>query len=179
MTIVDIIILVVLIVFAFTGYKNGLVKEVFSLIAFFIGIYGALHFSDFVGEKLGELFDIDGDVLKIISYILVFIGLVILVNFLGKLLSNFVQSINLGFFDKIGGIVIGFAKGFLIIGGFIMLMEFANLDSITQSKAVQKSGLYKISKNTAAFVYNYRDEISHNLIQGIDKTDEFVRDLTR
>ena len=179
MNYIDIILGVLLLIFAVIGLKNGIIREVCSLIAFFAGIYGALHFADYVGGKIGEWLNINPDVLKIIAYVIVFIALVLLINLLGKILSKLVETISLGFIDKLGGIVFGLAKGFLIIGGFIMLMEFANMTSITQGPAAKNSPLYRISKNTAAYIYNYRDTIKKNIINGFEKTDEFVKEITK
>ena len=82
MNYLDIIIAIVLIIFAINGHKNGLIREVFALIAFVGGIYGAILFSDVVGNWLSKIIDVSPDWrdwMPVISFILVFIGLVFLI----------------------------------------------------------------------------------------------------
>ena len=48
MNVLDIIIGVILILFAFAGLRKGLIIEAFYLASFIVGIYGAMFFSDAV-----------------------------------------------------------------------------------------------------------------------------------
>ena len=50
----DVIFIVPLICAGFRGFKKGLIIEVSALIAFGLGIWGGIHFSDFVAELLSD-----------------------------------------------------------------------------------------------------------------------------
>ena len=50
---IDLIIVVILILSLVMGFINGFVKEVASLAALILGIWGAIKFSGFTAEKLG------------------------------------------------------------------------------------------------------------------------------
>jgi len=69
----DIIIIVPLLLFAWGGYKKGFVIEVASLAALVLGLYMAFFFSDFAAQMLNDLFDIDQKYVAVIAFILTFI----------------------------------------------------------------------------------------------------------
>ena len=74
MNYLDIIIGIILILFAIVGLRNGIIREVFSLAAFIGGIYGAIKLSDMVGKWLGNIINVSPEWTAVISFILVFIG---------------------------------------------------------------------------------------------------------
>ena len=55
----DIIIAIVLFLFGYKGFRKGLIIEVVTLLAFAVGIYGAMRFSDFTAEHLQEFVEVD------------------------------------------------------------------------------------------------------------------------
>ena len=57
MNYVDIILAAPLLLGAFKGFKKGLIIELISLIALAVGIWGAVHFSDFAVQLLAENID--------------------------------------------------------------------------------------------------------------------------
>ena len=59
MNILDIIIAIILLVFGIKGLTKGLIIEIVSLLAFGIGIYGAMHFSDFTAETMTDYIEIN------------------------------------------------------------------------------------------------------------------------
>ena len=70
----DIIILVPLLLFAWNGYKKGFIIEVASLAALLIGLYMAFFFSDFAAEMLNDLFDIDQKYVAVFAFLITFIA---------------------------------------------------------------------------------------------------------
>ena len=59
MNVLDIIIAIVLLFFGIKGLKKGLILEVVALLAFGVGIYGAMHFSDFTAATLTDYIEIN------------------------------------------------------------------------------------------------------------------------
>ena len=57
MNYLDIIIAIILFLFGFKGFRKGLVIEVVTLLAFGVGIYGAMHFSDFTANHLQDFME--------------------------------------------------------------------------------------------------------------------------
>ena len=134
MNYLDIIIGIILILFAIVGLRNGIIREAFSLAAFIGGIYGAIKLSDMVGKWLGNIINVSPEWMSVISFILVFIALALLINWLGNMLANLIESVSLGFIDKLGGIVFGIAKGFLLVGVLILLLDFFGIKDVVDDE---------------------------------------------
>lgn len=188
MNYLDIIIGIILIIFALGGLKNGIIREAFSLLAFIAGIYGAMKLSDYVGKWLGEIINVDPEWMSVISFIIVFIALALLINWLGGLLSDFVASLSLGFFDKLGGFVFGIAKGFLLVGVLILLLDFFGIKDVLKEETCENSKLYKSSEKVATWIYENKDnwiekidekfdKVEKNLKHEKDDVEDFVEDL--
>lgn len=165
MNYIDIIIAVILIAFGFGGLKKGLITEAATLLGLGLGLYGAFHFSDFTAEKLLHYVEINPKYLNLIAFIVTFIVVAILVNILGRLVTGVVKSLNLGFIDKIGGFVLGAAKGVLICSLLVMLLKVFDSKGIVKDKTKQESLLYPYVEMTVPFVY-----------QGFDLVKAAVRD---
>lgn len=172
MNYLDIIIGIILIIFALGGLKNGIIREAFSLVAFIVGIYGAFKLSDWAGSWLGKLINVSPEWMSVISFIVVFIALALLISWLGKLLSDLFASLNLGFVDKLGGLVFGVAQGFLLIGVLILLLDFFGVKDVLKEETREGSKLYKTSERVATWIYDNKDGWFKKLNEGVEKVEE-------
>ena len=177
MNYLDIIIAIILILFAIGGLRNGIIREAFSLVAFLGGIYGAFKLSDYVGKWLGEIIDVSPEWMSVISFIIVFIALALLINWLGNWLAQLVESISLGFIDKIGGIVFGIAKGFLLVGVLILLLDFFGIKDVLNEETRKGSKLYKYSEDVATWIYDNKDGWINKIEEKFKDKDDDVEDL--
>jgi len=114
MNYIDIIILILLLLAAISGYRKGLVVELASLAALILGIWGAFEFSDITAEFLVENFNWHWKYLNIVSFILTFIVIVILVHVVGSVVNKIVETAMLGFLNRLAGIVFGILKSALV-----------------------------------------------------------------
>ena len=124
MNYVDIILAAPLLWGAFKGFKKGLIIELISLIALAVGIWGAVHFSDFAVQLLAE--NIDQKYLPLTAFLLTFISIVVLVYFVGKLLEKVVNIVQLKFINKVLGACFGLLKFWLIISVVLFIVERYN-----------------------------------------------------
>ena len=177
MNYLDIIIAILLILFAIGGFRNGIIREAFSLVAFIIGIFGAMKLSNLVGKWLGNLINVSPEWMSVISFILVFIALAFLVNWLGGLIAGLIEKLNLGFIDKLGGIVFGAAKGFLIVGVCILLLDFFGIKDVLNKETCEKSVLYKQSEKVATWIYSNKDSWIDKINKEYEKAEKTVDDL--
>lgn len=153
MNYLDIIIAIILFLFGFKGLRKGLIVEVVTLLAFGVGIYGAMHFSDFTAEHLQEVMSIDPKYLNTVAFILTFVLLVIAVNIIGRMVKKMVQAMNLGFFDRLGGFVVGAAKGVLLCSAFVLVLNNLQLFGIIKEEVKQESYLYPYLEQTVPYLY--------------------------
>lgn len=101
----DLLFFILLISGIIKGYRKGLIIALFSVIAFIAGIAAALKFSAVASEKLAEHFTTLGKWLPLFSFLLVFIGVMIAINIIAKMLQNVVETLLLGWINRIGGMV--------------------------------------------------------------------------
>ena len=120
---IDFAIVVVLILSMVMGFINGLVKEVASLSALILGIWGAIKFSGFTAEKLYDYFDMTGQYVGIIAFIITFGIIVVIIHFIGILAEKVVDAISLGFVNRLLGIVFGLLKSMLIMSVSFVIMN--------------------------------------------------------
>ena len=153
MNYLDIIIAIILFLFGWKGLRKGLIIEVVTLLAFGVGIYGAMHFSDFTAAHLQDFMEIKPQYLNTIAFVLTFIILVVLVNLIGRLVSKLVKSMNLGFFDKLGGFLFGIIKGVLLCSVLLMVLNNFQLLGVVKPEVKEKSKLYPYIEQTVPYVY--------------------------
>lgn len=153
MNYIDIIILVLLVGFGILGLRKGIITEAATLLGLGLGLYGAFHFSDFTANLLVERVSIDPKYLNLISFAVTFIVVAVLVFLLGKLVAKLVKAINLGFVDKIGGFLIGLAKGVLICSLLLMLLNAFNLNNVIKDETKKESLLYPYMEQAVPYVY--------------------------
>jgi len=112
---IDAIIVIILIISFVMGFINGFIKEVASLAALILGIWGAIKFSAFTAEKLYDYFDLTGRYVGIIAFLITFGLIVVVIHFIGILADKLVKAVALGFVNRILGIVFGVLKSVLIM----------------------------------------------------------------
>lgn len=157
MNYIDIIIAVVLVVFGIAGLRKGIISEVATLLGLVLGLFGAFKFSDFTAEKVVQYISIDPKYLNTVAFVLTFIVVAVLVNLLGRLMAKLVQAINLGFIDKIGGFVVGVAKGLLICSLAVMLLNSLTEKGIVSPDIKEGSMLYPMVEKTVPYLYDGYD----------------------
>ena len=84
---------ILLIIAAIQGFRKGFIIEAASLAALILGIWGAIKFSDWTAGYISKTFNYHSDSLGIIAFLLTFIGIVVLVHLLGKILDNTIKAV--------------------------------------------------------------------------------------
>ena len=153
MNYLDIIIAIILLLFGVKGYRKGLIIEVVTLLAFGVGIYGAMHFSDFTAGHLQDFMEINPKYLNTIAFVLTFILLVIGVNLLGRWMTSLVKAMNLNFWNKLGGAIFGVAKGLLICSTILLIFNNFQWTGLIKEKVRQESLLYPYVEKTVPYLY--------------------------
>jgi len=99
----DFIIAILLVAACIKGLRKGLIGALFALVAYIIGIIAALKLSAVVANRLGEHAAVSAKWLPLLSFLLVFITMVLLINWSGKLLQSALETMMLGWVNRAGG----------------------------------------------------------------------------
>lgn len=132
----DIVILVPLAWFAFIGLKNGLIRELVSMIALILGIFITIRFSDVVAGWLGDM-----QHARKIAFFLTFIGTLIGVHLIGKLFENISKNFLPSFINHLFGLLFGAAKVLIIMSVLISFVRIIDTKSIIITPKVQNNSL--------------------------------------
>lgn len=111
---IDLLIVGVIAWFTFRAFANGLIREVVTLGALILGVVLAGLFYAELAADIEFLID-DGTVRKLVSFIAILGGVVVLGQVLAAVLRRVASMLMLGPFDRLGGAAFGFAKGFILV----------------------------------------------------------------
>jgi membrane protein required for colicin V production len=154
MNYIDIIIIVALGFAMVMGFINGLVKEVASLAALILGIWGAIKFSGFTAEKLYDYFDMKGQYVGIVSFLITFGIIVVVIHFIGVLVDKLVDAVALGFINRLLGIAFGLLKSVLIMSVvFVVLNVFDERKPFLPKEKIEQSMLYNPISDIAPAIF--------------------------
>lgn len=178
MNYIDIILGLLLVFSAISGFRKGLVAELASLAALILGIWGAIEFSYITSNFLTENFNLDTEHLNIISFIVTFVVIVILVYIVGNAVNKLIETAMLGFINKLAGLAFGILRSALILS--IILVIFDKIDEdveILSQEAKEESRLYEPIRNFAPSLFPFIDiwddyeetDENDNLIDRVEK----------
>jgi membrane protein required for colicin V production len=154
MNFIDAVIIIILILAMVRGFINGLVKEVASLLALIIGIWGAIKFSNFTAAKLYDYFDMTGKYVGIISFIVTFLIIVVVIHFIGLLVDKLMEAISLGLVNRLLGILFGLVKSVLILSVvFSVLNAIDSHRSFLPKEKIERSMLYNPISDIAPAIF--------------------------
>ena len=131
MTIADFIILILLGIGAYKGYKDGLLVTIITFLAFIIGILAAFKLMDTCMKFLSEYIH-NNKVLRFICFVLVFILVFVGIFLLGRFLKETLNQTLLGNFDSTAGAILGTVKIAFGISLLLWLIEVIHLDYLVQ-----------------------------------------------
>jgi membrane protein required for colicin V production len=177
MNYIDIIILIILGFSLFRGFRNGLVIEIASLAALVFGIWGAIKFSSFTANKLYEYFDMTGQYIGIVSFIITFIIIVIIIHFIGMLIDRLMEAVALGFLMKLLGIVFAVLKTTLVLSViFVILNSIDAKRPFLPKEKIEESVLFNPISDIAPALFPIIGE--GNLIHSFDRLKKRPSELT-
>lgn len=161
--IIDVAFLLLMIIAVFKGFSKGLIVGIFSFIAFIIGLAAALKLSAVVAHHLEKSAGSFTKWLPVISFALVFIVVVLLVNIGARIIKKTLSLAMLGWLDKLGGIVF-YVIIYTVI--FSVILFFA-----------EKTFLIKPETVAASTVHNFVAPWGPKVIDNLGKIVPVFKDL--
>ena len=154
MSIIDIVLGVLLLFGLIRGVMKGLFVEVASLLALILGVYGAIHFSNFAATFLESKVDWNEKTIHIVAFAITFIVIVVVISLAGKALTKLANFAALGILNKLLGGVFGILKIGLILS--VILIVFNKLNTampFMEKESVEDSILYEPVKSLAPMIF--------------------------
>jgi len=137
--ILDLILAVIIVLAIIKGFRRGLIVGLFSLIAIVIGLAAAIKLSAVVAGYIGKAVKISDQWLPIISFAVVFFIVVLLVRLGANAIQKMVETVMLGWINRLGGIIFYIAIYTTI---FSVLLFYAEQLQIIKPATKEKSVTY-------------------------------------
>ena len=128
MSTADIIIVILLLLGAYGGYKKGLILELIAIIAFVLAIVGGFKLLHVGMEYVSKMYDGFGNFLPFVAFLVIFVLILIVVNMVGKMLKKIIDWTPLGVLDNLAGALIGVAKWALALSILLWVMSGLNIN---------------------------------------------------
>ena len=144
---IDLIVIVVLLYAFLKGFSNGLVNELASFLGLLIGAIISYSFSDDLSKIIDDYVEIDGQILNILSFILLFILTSFLFTIAGKYMTKLIKYISLGTINRLLGGIFSSLKFLIIIVSISMVINYFSellAIEIIPSEQKNKSTVYPI-----------------------------------
>lgn len=138
--IIDIAFIVIMILAIFKGLNKGFIIGIFSLLAFVIGLAAAIKLSVIVAAYLSKNVTSATKWLPFISFLLVFIVVILLVSLGARLIKKTIDLAMLGWLDGLAGIVL-YIIIYTII--FSVILFFAEKVLVLKPNVIERSVVYK------------------------------------
>ena len=95
---------------AIGGFKKGFILEIITLLALILAVIGGFHFLHWGMSVLTENFQLSGKFLPFLAFLLIFVGIVFIVNAIGQVVKKVIHMAFLGGLDRIAGALLGAVK---------------------------------------------------------------------
>lgn len=106
MNTLDIVLLIPLIIAAFSGWRNGFIVQACGIAGIVLGIILALRMCHSLAQKL----NLPTDIPPVLAFVMILVLCVVVLWGFGYLFRNVVRISGFGLFDRIGGLILGTVK---------------------------------------------------------------------
>lgn len=128
MNFLDFIILLPIVFVAYRGFVNGFFREVFGIIGIILAVYITFEYMGIISGIVAPYVE-NRDRATIITGIVMFIGIVVIVQFTGVALERFFNALKLGFINKVAGMIFGALKSAIVISAVLLLFAGIGIPS--------------------------------------------------
>lgn len=150
----DLFILVALIYGAVRGYFKGFFIQSLTLVALVAGIWAGLKLNDYFAQWLLKVFHIGETIVPYIAFAIIFIVVIVIIHFVGVILTKSLSESVIGSLNKWGGFLFGLLKMAFIVSIVLFLLQKFDTDNhLIKQQTIDKSYLYKPVARIAPAVF--------------------------
>ena len=160
MNILDIILLICIIPALIQGFRKGFISQVIAIISLIAGVWLSARFSTSVSAWIAQYIQGSGQILQIVSFLLIFCLVIAGLAAIGKILEGTIKLVMLGWLNRLLGVVFSFLKASLVIG--LIIMAFCSLNNtfnLVSEDILNQSVLFPPFRDTAYAVFPYLKDL--------------------
>ena len=151
----DIIISLILVFFAFNGFRHGFIEEIGKILSLVGGFIFASKFHEIIIPFLKPYID-SGVAQVTLAYLLIFILVVMMITIITKIVQKFIELVLLGWLNRLLGVLLGLLKGFLITSLLIFIIQAIPIkidkENTIREKMEKESVMYQICNHVKDLV---------------------------
>ena len=152
--IIDIIILLCLGWGAYKGFRKGFIIQSFVVIALILAIWGGFVLSGRLEPFMQQHFNMSELACSVVSFILIFLLILILAYTSGFLVTKVVDAVALGLINRLAGAAFGiFANALVLSVIIVMFTRINNKKHFVPEETLGKTYLYKPVEKVAPAIF--------------------------
>ncbi len=136
---IDLIFFILVLMALINGYRNGFIRAIFSVIGLMVGLAAAMKLSVVVAEYLKDSTTLSARWLPVVSFVAVFVFVLILIRIASSLIQKAAETVMLGWLNKLAGMVLYLAIYTIVFSVVLFYAEKIHLLSMT---AIESSKTY-------------------------------------
>src|SRR5277367_4470675 len=103
---IDILFYIIIVFAIIRGWRKGLILALFSLACGLVGLAAAVKLSAIVATHMKSDLHMTTRWLPVLAFLLVFIFVIIIISWVGRILEKIIKWVLLGWLNKLGGILL-------------------------------------------------------------------------
>lgn len=169
---IDFIVLVVLFVAVWRGWRQGLILQVCSLVSLFAGVWLAAKY----GAEVGALLSLGENVRLPGGFLVVLLVALVAVSLLGRLLKKVFEFAGFGLPDVLLGIGVSVVKYLLVLSLVFSAIERMDLGAeLFTKKTMDASRCFRPVAAFSEWVFPFVKEAVGQLPEGVEKLKKTVQ----
>ena len=145
MSVWDFVILVLLVAGAYRGFQKGLLMSVVSLVALVAGVVCALAWTPALLQYLSGRSQMSPELLSVLAFLIIFIGVIILINIVGKLIKIVIDLTPIGSIDGLVGALLGMLKWALGVSIILWVLDKVDVGLPTDQDSAILSNVRQVA----------------------------------
>ena len=120
------------------AFARGLIREVFSIIAFIGAAIAAVFFASLLRPLVESVTPLSGPLASVAAGLLIFLVVFIVITVITSTVAKTAhQSTEIGSFDRAAGLAFGILRGVLVVSLFVLLMRQTTVDPTNPADPTQ------------------------------------------
>lgn len=171
----DILLLAILAVFLFLGFRKGLLKEIVGMIGLVVAFLAAMRLTKAAAGLFPGL-SIPGR--EALAFLVLLVGVFLVFQLLGFLLRKLIKASPLAILDRLGGVALGLLKGGLLLSICLLVLTLAPLPK-PWAERMEGSYAARGMRQVAPLVYQATKAIGPGLVALYEQFLARVNEPTR
>lgn len=162
----DIVLIIILIAAAVSGYRKGLISQAFGIGGLLLGILLGYRFS----RRLAIWFDMNEGAANLLGFVVILVAVIVVMYIVGAVVRKVFRMTGFGILDHLGGLALGVIKIGLITSLLLgLFVNFNNRVEVIPQRVFMESLLYSPLRSAGNAVFPWILDRTADLFDGQDE----------